>query len=196
MYTGEAERGVPVNTMLARGHESTFPCCLTGPSPSVTLILTFLLALPPTQYEGTRLNEEVSEGEEGTLLSTLCVFSSPFVGLQRRSWALDDGPRPSVNTAPHALPESAFSLLGLVFCVDPSPTYCTCAMFGLCVLENPVGEMCPVCCSPVFNVPTFDAFTVATVQLAGTELTLVFKMHHVDLEKEAQHFRLIKPQQI
>lgn len=82
--------------MFARGFESTFPCCFAGPSPSVSLILTFSLALPPTQYEGNRLNEEVSEGEEGTLLSTLCVFAPPFVGVQRRRWALDDGPRPSV----------------------------------------------------------------------------------------------------
>lgn len=67
-------------------------------------------------------------------------------------------------------------------------------MFGLCVLENPVGAMCPVCCSPVFKVPTFDAFTVATVPTADTELTLVFKMHHIGLEKEPQHFRLVKPQ--
>lgn len=42
------------------------------PSPR-SLTLTFLLALPPTQYEGNRLNEEVSEGEEGTVLSALCV---------------------------------------------------------------------------------------------------------------------------
>lgn len=30
-----------------------------------------------TQYEGNRLNEEVSEGEEGTVLSSLCVLNSP-----------------------------------------------------------------------------------------------------------------------
>lgn len=30
--------------------------------PPISLTLTFLLALPPTQYEGNRLNEEVSEG--------------------------------------------------------------------------------------------------------------------------------------
>lgn len=65
------------------------------PSPR-SLTLTFLLALPPTQYEGNRLNEEVSEGEEGTVLSALCVFPSPFVGVQTRRWALDDGPPPSV----------------------------------------------------------------------------------------------------
>lgn len=29
---------------------------------------------------------------------------------------------------------------------------------------------------------------------AETELKLMFKMHHIDLEKEAQHFKLIKPQ--
>lgn len=70
-----------------------------------------------------------------------------------------------MNTAPHALPEPASPLLGLVFCVDLSPTYSTYAMFGLCVLKNPVGGMCPLCCNPVFTVPTFDAFTVATVHL-------------------------------
>ncbi|KAK2902390.1 hypothetical protein Q8A73_012136 [Channa argus] len=48
------------------------------------------------EYEGNRLNEEVSEGEEGTLPSNLCVFPPSFVGVQRRRWAVDDGPRPSV----------------------------------------------------------------------------------------------------
>ena len=45
--------------------------------PPRSLTLTFLLALPPTQYEGSRLNEEVSEGEAGTVLSALCVFPPP-----------------------------------------------------------------------------------------------------------------------
>lgn len=69
---------------------------LSRGSPSVSLTLTFSLALPPTQYEGNRLNEEVSDGEEGTLLSTLCVFAPLFVGVQRRGRALDEGLPPSV----------------------------------------------------------------------------------------------------
>ena len=68
-------------------------------------------------------------------------------------------------TDPHALPEPASPLLSLVSCVDLSPTYCTYALFGLCVLKNPIGDMCSVCCSPVFKVQAFDAFTVATVRL-------------------------------
>lgn len=87
------------------------------------------------------------------------------------------------------MPEPASPLLGLVFCVDRSPTYCAHALFGLCVLQNPIKEMCPVCCNPVFKVTTFDALTVATVLSAETELTLVFKMHHSDLEKEAKAFQ-------
>lgn len=72
-----------------------------------------------------------------------------------------------MNPALHTLPEPASPLLGLVFCVNLSPTWCTYAVFGLCVLKNPIGEMCSLCCSPVFTVPTYDAFTVATVRLLG-----------------------------
>lgn len=42
-----------------------------------SLTVTFLLALPPTQYEGRRLNEEVSEDEEGTVLYSLSVCLIP-----------------------------------------------------------------------------------------------------------------------
>ena len=79
--------------------EKYFPVLFFWPSPPpslVSLTLTFLLALPPTQYEGNRLNEEVSEGEEGMVLSALYVFPPPFVGVQIRRWASDDGPQPSV----------------------------------------------------------------------------------------------------
>lgn len=60
-----------------------------------SLPLTFLLALPP-QYEGSRLNEEVSEVEEDKVLSALCVFPPPFVAMQTRRWASDDRRHPSV----------------------------------------------------------------------------------------------------
>ena len=141
------------------------------PTPRVSLTLNFLLALPPTQYEGHRLNEEVSEGEEGTVLSALCVVFPPPHLLECEGGGglriTGHGPLSLMvmNTAPHALPELASPPPRFGLCVDMSPTYCTLAMFGLCVLETPVGEMCPVCCSPVFKVPTFDAFIVATVRL-------------------------------
>lgn len=87
---------------------------------------------------------------------------------------------------PHALPESASPLLGLVFCVNFSPTYSAHAMFGLRGLKNAIGELCLVCCNPVFKGTTFDALNVET------EL-MCLKMHRIDLEKEAEHCKLIKP---
>lgn len=57
------------------------PCCFLFCPYLHSLTLTFLLAPPPTQYEGSRLNEEVSEGEEGTVCS---VFLFPsFLGCER-----------------------------------------------------------------------------------------------------------------
>lgn len=124
----------------------------------------------------------------------LCVcFLPSFVGVQRRRWASDDRPQPSVlggheyspPPPPHALPEPASPLLGLVFCVDLSPTYCTYALFGLCVLERPIGEVWPVCFSPVFKVTPSDAFTVATVRLLRLNwhsclrcITLIWRRKH------------------
>ena len=55
----------------------------SGPVPLVLLTFTFLLALPPTQYVGHRLNEEVSVGKEGKEPSFLCLFP-PRVAVQRR----------------------------------------------------------------------------------------------------------------
>lgn len=86
----------------------------------VSLTLNFLLALPPTQYEGNRLNEEVSEGEEGMVLSALCVFPLPRLlecegGGGLRITGLGPLSLVVMNTAPHALPELASPLLGLVF---------------------------------------------------------------------------------
>lgn len=96
-------------------------CPPHSPTPLVSLTLNFLLALPPTQYEGHRLNEEVSEGEEGTVLSDLCVVFPPPHLLECEGGGglriTGHGPLSLMvmNTAPHALPELASPLLGLVF---------------------------------------------------------------------------------
>lgn len=56
---------------------------------------------------------------------------------------------------------------------------------GLCVLESPVGAVCPVCCNPVFIFPTFDAFTVATVcwdwnwQLMSADASIWRRKHSI-----------------
>lgn len=138
------------------------------PNPD-SLTLTFLLALPPTQYEGSRLNEEVSEGEEGTalVLSALCVFLPPFVRVQTRRWASDDMPWSSAPGSHDLKPLNCLSqhLPSSVWCfVLTTFLHTVYAMFGVCVLNSPVGAVYPVCCDPDFKVLTFDAFTVATVR--------------------------------
>lgn len=109
----------------------------------------------------------------------LCVcFLPPFVGVQRRRWASDNGPRPSVPGAheysPSCIAWANISPPRFGLCVDLSPTYCTYAVFGVCVLENPVGQMCPLCCNPVFKVPTIWCIYSCNSPSAETELTLVF----------------------
>lgn len=122
-----------------------------------SLTLTFLSALPPTQYEGSRLNEEVSEGEEGAVCS-VSFFPSLLpankeVGFKGRATAPPlsvmafspcfTGKIPPTHT-PTLPPRSGL-------CVDVSVLD---ALFGLCVGAN-VPAVLQSCL-----FPTFDAFSV------------------------------------
>lgn len=99
-----------------------------------------------------------------------------------------------MNPAPHASPEQTPPLLGLISVLTCLLTYCTCATFGLCVLENPVGEILHRVLQSCLQSSNIWCIYSCNSPFAATELTLVFKMHHVNLEKEAQHFKLITPQ--
>lgn len=149
-----------------------------APSPTHSLTVTFLLALPPTQYEGRRLNEEVSEDEEGTVLYSLslCVWS-PCLSTRKQGGGFQmTDHQPPVPGGPWrvapALPEPASPLppvppiLSLVFLSWPVSLSLSAdciyiyiyIAFGLCVFKCPTGAKGPhgAVLSP--NFPTCDAF--------------------------------------
>lgn len=146
-----------------------------------SLTLTFLLAPPPTQYEGSRLNEEVSEGEEGTACS---VFLFPsFLGCERVG-----GFQMLGHSATPPLPPLTFSPCSAGISppshpVPPSPPGLVCVLTCLfwipclvCVSEQP----CLLCCNPALKFPTHDAFAVRA-------LTLLVTMHRFwgEVQKKA-----------
>lgn len=123
--------------------------------------------------------------EEGTVLSALCVFPPRLLECKRGGGLQT---KVVMNTAPHSLPEQASPLLSLVSCPPVSyVTVRTPCLVGLCVLESRVGQTCPLCRSAVFKRSNIWCIYCSCNSLAAqTELTLkCFKMHHIDLEKEA-----------
>lgn len=103
------------------------PCCFLFCPYLHSLTLTFLLAPPPTQYEGSRLNEEVSEGEEWTVCS---VFLFPsFLACERVGGFQMLGP-PDLQS---------------LFCWDKSPPTPPSPRSGLCVDVSVFDAMFSLC---------------------------------------------------
>lgn len=172
--------------------KSTFQCCFLWPLP---LGFTYSHLSIGTATHSMKATDWMRRWVRvKRVLSTPCVCFLPcLLEYRGRRWASDDSPPPLspwwsqilplMHCLNQHLPSSVWSFVSSFF----SYLY---AVFGLCGLEKPIGEMCSVCCSPVFKVKTSDAFTVAIYW----DSIGVFRMHHIDLE-EAQHFKFIKAQQ-
>lgn len=134
-----------------------------------SLTLTFLLALPPTQYEGSRLNEEVSEGEEGTLCS-VCFFPS-FLACKRGGGFQMKGHNPTPAThdfqSLNCWGQPLHTRTSL-----PPPVWCvlTCLFLMPCLVC--VLDKCACCVNPVSRFPTFDASSVCAPARTGRDASI------------------------
>ncbi len=164
----------------------TFPCCFLPLHPFTYSHLSIGTATDTVWGQQTEWGGEWGWGGYGTVCSVcvsspVCWSANEEVGFGWRATALCpwwSWLQPLMHCLSQHLPSSVWSFVSTCL-LHTVHSLC------LCVLENPVGEMCPVCCNPVFKVPTFDAFTVATVRLPRLNwhsclrcITLIWRRKH------------------
>lgn len=180
------------SNFLRQKTENTFPCCFLPLTPFTYCRLSIGTATDTVWGQQTEWGGEWGWGGYSTVYS-VCFLPCLSTCKQGGGFQMTGHSHlcPVVRTYSPCTAWAGISPPQFGLLCWPVSTDRIYILFGLCVLESPIGAIRPWCCNPVFKVPIFDAFTVATVPL---RLNWYPCSWCIGLEKEAQHFKLINPQ--